>query len=908
MALSWNEIRKRAIEFSKKWEAESRERSESQSFWYDFFLVFGVPRKRLASYEEHVKKFGGKHGFIDLFWRGKLLVEHKSKGEDLNKAFEQAIDYFPGISDKELPKYILVSDFERLRLYDLETSDVHEFILKEFHEHIHLFGFIAGYEKKVYQAEDPANIKAAELMGYLHDALFENGYQGESLEVFLIRILFCVFAEDTEIFEPHVFEDYLNDQTREDGTDVGVHLSLIFQVLNTPIPQRQKNLNESLQDFPYVNGHLFETSIHFPAFNSELRSILIEVCEFDWGLISPAIFGAMFQSIMDKEKRRDLGAHYTSEQNILKVIEPLFLDKLKQQFETIKHNKKKVKEFHIKLSSLRFFDPACGCGNFLIITYRELRLLEIEILKVLLGDKSGHIQLSTDVAEHLSLIDVDQFYGIEFEDFPSKIAEVAMWLVDHQMNQRLSSEFGFHYVRLPLKKSATIIHGNALEIDWQTIIPKEKLSYIFGNPPFVGSKYQNEQQRAEIGKITKDVKGGKILDYVTAWYFLAARFVQGTNISVAFVSTNSIAQGAQVGVLWEELQNEYKMIINFAHQTFKWSNEAKGKAAVHCVIIGFSQINKAPKIIYEYFKPDSEAHEKIASNINPYLVDGASVIIAKRTTPICDGTPKITVGSQPIDNGNYLFTTEEKMKFLEGEPQSNDLFRKWVGAEEFLQGKERWCLWLGDCPPDKLRNLPHCLKRVENVRDFRLNSKRIQTQKVAGTPTRFYLETFPKLNYLIIPKVSSARRNYIPIGYLKPEIMVSDLVFVVMNTTLFHFGLLSSTMHMAWVRYVAGRLKSDYRYSASIVYNNFPWPNNQSEKQVETVQNASKVVLDTRKNFPNSTLADLYNPRTTPSDLLKAHQTLDKAVDLCYRKKKFETEIERVEFLFKLYGDHIKQN
>jgi type I restriction-modification system DNA methylase subunit len=901
MTLSWNEIRKRSIAFSKEWEGESKERGEAQSFWNDFFHVFGISRRRVASFDLSVKKLAGDQGFIDLFWKGTLIVEHKSKGKKLEKAFEQAVDYFPGIKEKELPRYILVSNFERLKLFDLEDGKEHEFFLKELSQKIHLFGFIAGYEKKEHKEEDPVNIKAAELMGTLHDSLFEGGYQGEPLEIFLVRILFCVFAEDSGIFEPFLFENYIKDHTHEDGSDLGLHLAQIFQILNKEPAQRQSNINEALAPFPYVNGKLFERQIPIAAFNSEMRDALIKCAEFDWSQISPAIFGSLFQSVMDKDKRRNLGAHYTSEQNILKIIKPLFLDELYREFKRIRNSKTKLKRFHQKLAELHFFDPACGCGNFLIIAYRELRLLELEILKITLKVR-GHLQLSTDVTEHLSLINVDQFYGVEIEYFPAKIAEVAMWLVDHQMNQKFSLEFGVHYARLPLQNAATIIHENALQLDWQNVVPKEKISYILGNPPYVGSKYQNESQRTEISQITKNVKGARILDYVSAWYFLAANFIQDTSIEVAFVSTNSIVQGEQVGVLWSELFKESQIVINFAHRTFQWNSEARGKAAVHCVIIGFAMQSKKRKQIYEYSTPKSEPHERIASHINSYLIDAPSIVISNRSRSICENVPEMCIGNKPIDGGFYLFTTPEKEAFLRKEPEAKEFFRKWIGAIEFLQGKVRWCLWLGECPPNQLRRMQACLKRVDAVREFRLKSKSTPTKKLADTPTRFHVETIPESDYLVIPKVSSERREYIHIGYLTPEILVSDLVFIVMDSTLYHFGILSSEMHMSWVRHIAGRLKSDFRYSLGVVYNNFPWPEEIAEIQRKKVEEKSGEVLEARKEFPESNLADLYDSLSMPKKLRKAHQELDKAVDLCYRKQKFDNENQRIEFLFERYN------
>ena len=895
MPLSWNEIKQRAIAFSKEWETETSEKSESQSFWNDFFNVFGISRRRVGSFELPIKKADNKQGFIDLLWKGIILVEHKSRGKDLDKATQQAKDYFPNLKEHELPKYILVSDFQKFRLYDLDTNETKEFELKDFVNHVHLFGFMAGYEKRVYKDEDPVNIKAAELMGELHDRLKEIGYIGHDLEVYLVRLLFCMFADDTGIFNQGIFWEYIDLHTKEDGSDLAMHIASIFHVLNTSKEKRLKNLDENLAQFPYVNGKLFEETVKPATFDKPMREMLLKACAFDWGKISPAIFGSMFQAVMNQTERRNLGAHYTSEKNIQKLIKPLFLDDLYTEFEKAKGSKGKLETLHKKIANLHFLDPACGCGNFLIITYRELRDLEILILLEL--NKSG--QLVTDISSIIQ-VDVDQFAGIEYDEFAVRVAEVAMWLIDHQMNVKVSNEFGQYFVRLPLKKSAKIVHGNSLRIDWESVVAKEKLNFILGNPPFVGSKMMNETQRDDLLGIFNDAKGAGVMDYVSAWYVKAAELIQNSNIQVAFVSTNSISQGEQVGILWNVLFNEYKIKIHFAHRTFKWANEARKNAAVYCIIIGFANFDIAEKRIFEYEDIKGEPLEIQAKNINPYLVNGTDTTIQRRQNPLSN-IPSIGIGNKPIDGGNYLFTTPEKEDFIKIEPQSAKWFRKWVGSDEFINNRERWCLWLGDCPPNELKQMPQALKRVEAVKKVRLESQSIPTQKLAQTPTRFHVENIPSGEYLIVPKVSSERRKYIPIGFSDSNTLSSDLLFVVSNSSLYHFGILTSEMHMTWVRYVCGRLKSDFRYSKDIVYNNYPFPENVSDKQKQKVEIAAQKVLDTRAKYPDSSLADLYDPLTMPPDLVKAHQTLDKAVDLCYRPQPFVSELNRIEYLFSLY-------
>ncbi len=717
MALSWNEIKERALKFSNEWADETKERAEKDTFWNDFFNVFGISRRRVATFEEPVKKLGNKQGFIDLFWKGTLLVEHKSKGKDLEKAFEQATDYFPGLKEHELPKYILVSDFERIKLFDLDDRTEHEFHLKDFYKNVKLFGFIAGYQKRTFKEEDPVNIKAAELMGKLHDQLKGFGYEGHPLEVYLVRLLFVLFADDTGIFEKDIFKEFIEQKTNEDGSDLGGWLAQFFQALNTPKEKRLRNLDEHLNQFPYVNGKLFEEALPIASFNSKMRSILLEASGLDWGKISPAIFGSLFQSVMNPIERRNLGTHYTSEKNILKLIKPLFLDELWEEFEKVKSNKPKLQEFHKKLSTLKFLDPACGSGNFLIITYRELRLLEIDILRELYKE-----QLATSL-DSIIWIDVDQFFGIEYDEFASKIAQVAMWLIDHQMNMKISEEFGQYFVRLPLIKSAKIVNANALKTDWNTLIDGDyydisadrvnlsivaeptvhygsvnvkaksiniidensfrnkekkervKFNYIFGNPPFVGSKNQSQDQKEDMNFVFNELKGLGVLDYVTAWYLKASLYIQNTDIKVAFVSTNSITQGEQVAVLWNELINKYKIEIHFAHKTFNWSNEAKNNAAVHVVIIGFSSFPVKRKRLFEYENINKEPDEVAPQNISPYLIDASNIVVTSRSKPLCN-VQEIIRGSETTDNGNFMLSHEEKDLLLNKYPKLTALLKR----------------------------------------------------------------------------------------------------------------------------------------------------------------------------------------------------------------------------------------
>jgi hypothetical protein len=894
MPLSWNEIRDRAMAFTREWSEECSEEAEAKSFWDAFFHVFGIHRRRVASFEVPVNKADGRGGFIDLLWKGMLLVEHKSRGRNLDRAFRQAFDYFPGIKDRDLPRYVLVSDFARFRLYDLDQDQQHEFPLSDLHNNLQLFGFVAGYQSRSFGREDPVNVQAAEKLGRLHDLLMASGYEGHPLEVLLVRLLFCLFADDTALFERQQFRDYLDQRTAEDGSDLGMHLAQIFQVLDTPRDRRLKTLDDQLAAFPFVNGHLFAETLPIASFNSIMRESLLECCSLDWSRISPAVFGSLFQSIMDARARRNLGAHYTSETNILKLIRTLFLDDLWAEFHRIKGNRNKLFAFLKKLCRLHFFDPACGCGNFLVIAYRELRLLELEVLRHVRQND----QLMLDVFQLIG-VNVDQFHGIEIEEWPARIAEVALWLTDHQMNIETSKEFGMYFARLPLKKAPHIVQGNALRMDWRDVVAPERLSYLLGNPPFVGSKFLNSDQRNEVAAAFQGVKGAGVLDYVACWYQKAAEYMaDNPGIRAAFVSTNSITQGEQVGVLWPELFRQ-GIRIHFAHRTFQWSSEARGKAAVHCVIIGFGLQEVSDRWLFDYDTPKSEPQAVKVKNINPYLVDGPTVVLQNRSKPICP-VPTIGIGNKPIDGGNYLLTPEAKDAFLVMEPGAEKCFRRWIGSDEFINGYERWCLWLGDCPPDELRRMPEALKRVDRVRAFRLASKSAPTRKLADTPTRFHVENMPTGNYLIVPKVSSERRAFIPIGFMGPETLCSDLVFIIAYATLYHFGTLSSTMHNAWMRAVCGRLKSDYRYSAGIVYNNFPWPE-PTDEQRSAIEAAAQGVLDARAKYPTATLADLYDPLAMPPDLVKAHKALDRAVDAAYGKRGFSSDAERVAFLFDRY-------
>jgi hypothetical protein len=916
--LSWNEIRTRASDFAKEWKEAGYERGQTGLFYQHFFEVFGVSLRRVATFEEPVKLLERekRRGFLDLFWKGVLLVEQKSAGHSLAKAKQQAFDYFPGIKEKDLPQYVLVSDFQSFILYDLDNDTEVAFPLSLLRDNVEHFGFILGVQKRTFKDQDPVNVEAAELVGKLHDALTDSGYTGDKLQQFLVRLVFCLFADDTGIFDTRgEFLDYLESHTAADGSDVGSRLAELFQVLNTPEEERSNRLDEELARFPYVNGELFAGTLSIPSFDSAMRKALIDAARFDWSNISPAIFGSMFQSILDAKKRRELGAHYTSEASILKVVQPLFLDALHAEFARLQRNKSTTRQqwehFQQGLGKLTFFDPACGAGNFLIITYRELRELELATIHELrqLGRSKKHAlqgeQLVADIST-VSVVNVDQFYGIEIDAFAAKIAETALWMMDHIMNVRLGIELGQHYIRIPLRKTPLIQHGDALETDWNDVLPSAKCSYMLGNPPFGGSKFQTEGQRQQVRRIAALGGSGGSLDFVTAWYFKAGAYIKGTPIHVGFVSTNSITQGEQVAQLWRPLYERYGIEITFAHRTFAWGSDARGKAAVHVVIIGFSEAKYAPtdKRLFSYSDLKGSPTESIHRSLSPYLIDASALnnphtVVDEVAQPI-NGLPRPITGTQPIDDGNFIFSEDDMHQFVADEPGASSLFRPFIGAEDFLHGNVRYALHLADASPAVLAKLPKVKERIAAVRSFREKSKRVSTKKAALTPASFGLTVVPTSPFLVLPQVSSERRDYIPIAWLNPPIIPSEKLRLLSGAKLWHFALLTSAMHMAWVRCITGRLKSDYMYSIGVVYNTFPVPELTMGTK-EALSALAQEVLNARSAHTDATLADLYDPDAMPNDLRKAHAALDRAVDKLYRAARFTSDRERAEHLLNRY-------
>ena len=908
--LTTNEIRSRLAAFAHQWQHASSEEADEKLFTAAFLACFGIGKHQYKR-EYAVPRADGSTGYMDGFIPGLLIIEGKSLGKNLDKAREQAESYRWGCPTHERPRYVLLHDFGRFALFDLSHDTSLTCALAELPAHADRFRFLLGEEPTIVE-ETEANRRAAEQIAELHEALLQSNFTGRDLETFLVRLLFCFFADDTAIFGNNNIFLRLLEQLRPDGANTGAKLNELFDTLNTPIKQRSPLLDETLQAFAYINGHLFEQRTRIPAFNSTLHALLLQCARYDWASISPAIFGSMFQSVLEKHEpdqnpatphrasRRELGAHYTSERNILRAINPLFMDGLRAQLAAAGKNPAKLQTLYDQLPTLRLLDPACGCGNFLVIAYRELRLFEMELIERLYFKGKGRGVL--DVAD-LSRVTVNQFYGIEIDASAAHIAQVALWITDHQMNLLCAQRFGTTRPSVPLTASAHILQANALRTDWAELLPPAQCSYIVGNPPFVGAKYQSAEQRADVALVMGNIPNCGLLDYVACWHVKAAAYMQANAaICTALVSTNSICQGEQVGVLWPHML-EQGLHLHFAHRIFQWSNEGKGVAAVHCIIVGYGKQPPAQPVIFDYSSNiKAETGERlVVQRINPYLVDAPDALLTRRSKPLCD-VPVMGIGNKPIDDGNYLFTPAEKDAFVAREPASEKFFRRWLGADEFLNGIERWCLWLGDALPSDLSKLPECRKRIDAVQKFRLNSKSKPTQALAATPRRFHVEFLPtEGNYLAVPEVSSERRKFIPIGFLPASIMASNLLRAAPCATFYHFGILSSLMHNAWMRTVAGRLESRYRYSINIVYNNYPWPQNPSDKQRQAVEAAAQGVLDARALYPQATLADLYDPLTMPAELVKAHTALDRAVDAAYAYKGGKDDASRVAYLFAQY-------
>lgn len=912
---------KAAKEFVSRWEGKGDEKQETALFWIDLLQnVLGVENPTSIIQFEKPVVIEKNTKFIDGFIPStKVLIEQKSIEKKLGKTavqsdgekltpYGQAFRYNNYLPYEDRARWIIVSNFERILIYNMNkpNGEPDEILLKDLPKQFYQLQFIVEQKSEILKKEEQISIDAGELVGKLYNALikqYKNPDSPEtlkSLNMLCVRLVFCLYAEDSQIFPKHeMFGQYLKQFPVKE-----VHRKLreLFKVLDMTQEQRDEYdpyMDDELSAFPYVNGGLFaDEKIEIPPFTDEIVDILVNKASagFDWSEISPTIFGAVFESTLNPETRRSGGMHYTSIENIHKVIDPLFLSDLRKELDTYiaykdeRTRKQRLSEFRSKLASLVFFDPACGSGNFLTETYLSIRKLENEAL---FEENRGQAMLGLD---DLIQVSINQFYGIEINDFAVAVARTALWIAEHKMLRETEDIMQVNLDFLPLKSYKDhIIEGNALRIDWESVVPKDKLSYIIGNPPFVGARLMDPKQKDDVFRIFDGVKNNGNLDYVACWYKKAADLMTGTNIRTALVSTNSITQGEQVAILWKELFN-HGAHIDFAHKTFIWDSEASLKAHVHCVIVGFSKAtNNAEKRLFD------NGTEKIVKNINGYLVEANDIVIESRTTAICK-VPPIGMGNQPIDNGNYLFTEDEMNEFIRIEPKAQKYFKKWLGSQEFINGYYRYCLWLGNCSPKELFDMPECMKRVENVRQFRLSSKRTSTLKLAEKPTRFQTENMPNSNYILVPKVSSERRKYVPIGFITPDTLCSDLVFIIPNATLYHFGILTSNVHMSWMRAVAGRLKSDYRYSKDIVYNNFPWCN-PTQEQREKIEKTAQMILYERAKYPDCSLADMYGEKMYLfADLVAAHQANDRAVMEAYGFwGKLNTESECVAELMKMY-------
>lgn len=928
------EQKKQAKEFIKRWENRGNERQDSQSFWLDLLQsVYEVEKpSEYITFEDKVilDHTSFIDGFID---KTKVLIEQKGADKDLNKAikqsdgtyltpFQQAKRYSANLPYSQRPRWIVTCNFKEFYVYDMEQPNGEPKVIKlaDLDKEAYRLEFLVDKTNEHLEREMKVSIEAGEIVGEIYEGLLkqyinpDNSDSLHAINQLVVRLVFCLYAEDAGIFGHHMmFHDYL---ARFSSRDFRRGLIDLFSILDTPIEERDPYLDTELLAFPYVNGGMFsENNLEIPNFTDELRELISEHASssFNWSEISPTIFGAVFESTLNPETRRSGGMHYTSIENIHKVIDPLFLDELKdelneiRQFKQFKTVEQRAKQFQSKLSSLTFFDPACGSGNFLTETYISIRRLENEAIKLYMGNS-----VAFDVGQELVKVQLSQFYGIEINDFAVSVAKTALWIAESQMLEETKDIVFANIDFLPLKSYTNIVEGNALEIDWETVVSKERLNYIIGNPPFLGYSLQSPKQKADLLSVYVDETGkpyktaGKI-DFVSAWYFKASHIMQNTSIRTALVSTNSITQGEQVAGVWKPLYERFGIHIDFAYRTFKWNSEAKNKAAVHCVIIGFSvSDNPKNKVIYD------DKTKIIAKQINPYLIDGDLIFIDSRTKAICEVSPMV-YGSKPTDGGYLFLTLQEKDELIKTYPQVESMIRRVYGASEFINNKERYCLWLVGQNPSTLRSIPPIISRIQLVKEFRKSSPKKQTQDSAERAMEFQEIRHNDNDYLLVPSVSSENRRYIPIGFIEGEVISTNANLIIPNATLYDFAILTSNVHMAWMRTVAGRLKSDYRYSAKIVYNNFPWPE-VTDAQKEIIFKTAQAILDARALYPDSSLADLYDELTMPVELRKAHQANDMAVMRAYGmqkivdgKKTWLTESETVARLFEMYEDLTKK-
>ena len=935
--------KKEAKEFVKRWKkrlgaipaGSNNEQQDTQKFWVDLLInVLGIPSNTIDSFVDFERKVRGRR--IDVFVSDhNFLCEQKSWGIDLDKPeprnggmetpLQQAMWYARHLPYSERPRWVMTCNFGTFRLYDLDNErpedTVQEFSLEELQDSLYLLSFLTSNETSRLHKEQQLSIEAGAYVSRLYDALAKQYHHIEekderaqeeqrSLNVLITRIIFLLYAEDADLLQSHqAFGRYCEG----DPAKLRRKLVDLFEVIDTPLEQRDEYMDEDLAAFPYVNGGLFaDSSIIVPQMTPEILEAITDASQdFDWREISGVIFGGVFEGTLNPETRHAGGMHYTSVENIERCLRPLFLDELWDELHeaegerTAAKRKQALARLHDKVASITIGDPACGSGNFLTEAYRQLRTIENRIIEDELSEETGNAgQTSLVIAQDSPVrVSLDQLYGIEINDFAVSVAKTALWITEEQMLRKTQEIYvGYDFDFLPLRSLSNLHEGNALKTDWSEVFPDD-LTYLVGNPPFLGARNQSKEQKAELLEVFDGAKNAGNIDYCGAWYMKAARFTQGKRTRCALVSTNSICQGEQVANLWKPL-HDLGIHIDFAHNTFRWDNEAADKAHVFCVIVGFSREN-CEKRLYVHDTPDTAEVKKAAKSINAYLSDAPDAFIWNRNKPICD-VPKIGIGNKPIDGGFYLFADEEKTDFLNREPGAKSYFHRWIGSREFLHGESRWCLYLGDATFAELKELPRCRERIEAVREYRLASKSVPTRKLADRPAHFHVENMPKGNSIVVPKVSSERRRYIPMGFVGPETLCSDLVFLIPNASLYHFGILQSQFHNAWMRTVAGRLKSDYRYSGGIVYNNFVWPE-PTVSQREEVERCAQAVLDARDAQEGATLADMYDPKneTFFPELMAAHKALDAAVEAAYGIDFGGDEEKIVAHLFNLYAKKV---
>jgi hypothetical protein len=897
-------MRARAITFAARWKDETSERGQSQTFWTEFLDIYGVDRKRVALFEQLAKRTStGNYGFIDLYWPGVLIAEQKSAGKDLAEAEKQALDYLTDIKQSDFPGLVITSDFARIRILDLEKKDPKPVEIKtaDLGKEYERFLFIAGYAKQTFEQEIEANVEASELMGELYDAAHSAGYKDHEANVLLTRLLFLMFGDDTAMWARGLFYSFVHDRTSDDASDLGAQLAMLFQVLNTPEAERPKNLDQTLVDFPYVNGGLFSENLRIAAFTPDMRHALIKAMRFGWAAISPAVFGSLFQSVKSKELRRELGEHYTPERTIMRLIGPLFLDEMQERLVAAKGSPQKLRNLRKDLGSYNFLDPACGCGNFLIVAYREMRRLELEILKQL-RDLKEDSQLSLDPTLGLQ-VSIGQFAGIEIEEWPAKVAETAMFLVDHQMNLELAEEFGLTPDRLPIKGMLNVHVGNALRTDWRNVCEIGDKTLILGNPPFLGMSNLSDEQQQDNRIVFEKVEAGDLrsgrLDYVACWWALACINLQGTTGKAAFVATNSLTPGEQarsMGPLFDRLGYS----IEFAHQTFKWSSDAPNAAAVHVVIIGINAKSRVQKRRLFATLENGDVIEQRAENINIYLADSSVAAIAKHSLSLT-GLPKMTIGSQPQDGGG-LIVESEQLQEVEADPIARKYLRRLVGAHDMLHNEVRHCLWMISAPPDDLRASRIIQERLEVVRRVRAGSPTAGAREKAKTPAVFLSIRQPSSRWLSVPAHSSENRAIVPMAFFTPQDIAHNSILAVDGADDYLFGLLQSRPFTVWAKLVSGRLKSDIRLSPDLSYYSFPAPDPTPEQRAQ-VTTAAQEILRVRDLHPSSSLADLYDPLATPPDLVKAHSALDKSVLAALGMSSSASDGELLSALFKRYGE-----